>query len=360
MTARRPARPRPRRAAASGGRPDPDRSIRGRLLKVLERFSGIRLAVWGDLVVDEFVVGAVNRISREAPVLILDLMDTTRIPGGAANTVANIAAVGATPLPVGVVGDDDWGRDLLRLLAARGVDTSGIQVEAGLTTPTKSRISGAGLHTTRQQIVRVDRGGPYALAPARRRALARAAAAAAEGSSGLVLADYGYGAIEPAAGRRLARRLRQAGRVVAVDSRWRLLQFKGVSTATPNEPELEAAVGISLRGEDEDALARAGLELRRRLDCETLLVTRGRRGMAVFQASRSTPALLPVFGTDEVADVTGAGDTVMAVYTVALAAGATPVDAARLANYAGGLVVMKQGTATVSRQELARAVEADT
>jgi rfaE bifunctional protein kinase chain/domain len=226
-------------------------------------------------------------------------------------------------------------------------------------TPTKSRISGAGLHTTRQQIVRLDRGGPHPLSPTRRRRLAAAAAAAAVGAQGLVLADYGYGAIEPAAGRRLARQIRQAGKLVAVDSRWRLLQFKGVTTATPNEPELEAAVGASLRGADGAALAAAGGELLRRLDCETLLVTRGRQGMAVFTAGKPAPTLLPVYGTDEVADVTGAGDTVMAVYTVALAAGAAPVDAARLANYAGGLVVMKQGTATVSLEELCSAVEAD-
>jgi rfaE bifunctional protein kinase chain/domain len=330
-----------------------------RLLQILDRFPAVRLALWGDLVVDEFIDGQVNRISREAPVLILDYLRSQHIPGGAANTAANIAAVGATVVPVGVVGDDASGRALLKALEQRGMDVSRIDVIPGLDTPTKSRVSGAGLHTTRQQIVRIDRGRPHDLPPAVRRRLAATAQEAATATKGLVVVDYGYETVDPVAVRRLARSLRPRRRLVAVDSRWRVLEFSGVTTVTPNEPELEAALGISLERSDGPALGQAGDELLRRLECRSVLVTRGSHGMAVFNRPGVRPVLIPVYGTDEVADVTGAGDTVMAVYAVALAAGARPPEAARLANYAGGLVVMKHGTATVSRQELHRAIQAD-
>jgi rfaE bifunctional protein kinase chain/domain len=332
---------------------------RRRLLAILGRFSRVRLGLWGDLVVDEFIDGQVNRISREAPVLILDYLRSHHLPGGAANTAANIAAAGAKVMPVGVVGDDSSGRQLLGVLDSCGVDTSEILVVPGLHTPTKTRVSGAGLHTTRQQIVRIDRGEPHRLSPGDRRRLAKASARIAGSTDGLVVGDYGYDTVDPGAVRRLARTVSKIGKLVAVDSRWRVLRFRGVTTVTPNEPEVEAALGVSLDRDDGLHFERAGREMLRRLDSESVLITRGSHGMAVFSRRHQRPTQIPVYGTDEVADVTGAGDTVMAIFAVALAAGASPDDAARLANYAGGLVVMKQGTATVSRDELLEAVERD-
>ena len=328
--------------------------VRRRLLALVDRFPQVRLALWGDFVVDEFLLGTVNRISREAPVLILDYLGEHRVPGGAANTAANIAAMDATPVPVGVVGDDAPGHALRDLLAASGMETSAILLRPEVVTPTKTRISGAGLHTTRQQIVRIDRGSPHCLAPALRRRLAGTAAELAGECDGLVVGDYGYDTVEPAGVRRLAR----AGGAhrITVDSRWRLLEYRGVSAITPNEPEVQAALSISLEDQHEDLLPAAGSELMKRLDLDSLIITRGSKGMALFTTRRRRPVLIPVFGTDEVADVTGAGDTVMAAYSVALAAGARPADAAHIANFAGGLVVMKQGTATVSRAELRRAI----
>ena len=328
--------------------------LRRRLLEIVDRFPTVRLAVWGDFVVDEFLLGQVNRISREAPVLILDYLEDQRVPGGAANTAANIAALDATPVPVGVVGDDATGHALLDIMARQGMDVGGVLVRPELTTPTKTRISGAGLHTTRQQIVRIDRGTPHTLAPSLRRKLASTAGEIARDCAGLVVGDYGYESVEPAAVRRLARDL--SPRLVAVDSRWRLLKFRGATALTPNEPEVQAALDISLEQPGDDRLPAAGVELLKRLDCASLVITRGSKGMAVFTRRRRKPLLIPVYGTDEVADVTGAGDTVMAVYALALAARARPHEAAHLANFAGGLVVMKQGTATISRRELRRAI----
>jgi D-glycero-beta-D-manno-heptose-7-phosphate kinase len=330
-----------------------------RLLDRIDALAGTRVAIWGDLVLDEFLLGEVGRISREAPVLILQYLRSEFVPGGAANTAANVASIGAIALPVGLVGDDESGKRLLDALRARGVDISGVRVVPGLATPTKTRVSGAALHTTQQQIVRIDRGGSLTPAPALARSLAASAAERGLAADALVIADYGYGTVDPVAARRIARRLRRRGRTVTVDSRWRLLEFRGATAVTPNEPEVESALGIPLRDATPRDLARAGRALGRRLSAETVVITRGRRGMAVCRRGRGPADLVPVYGTDEVADVTGAGDTVTAVFAAALASGADSLQAARLANYAGGLVVMKQGTATVTADELRRAVRLD-
>lgn len=328
-----------------------------RLSRLLDAFPRVRLAVWGDLVLDEFLLGDVRRISREAPVLILEYRSSEAVPGGAANTAANIAALGARVAPIGLVGDDDGGRRLRAILGRAGAEPAGILPLPGFTTPTKTRVLGAGLHTTRQQIVRIDRGRSYEPPVAIARRLAAAALEAASTADGLVVADYGYGTVQAAAARRLTRRLRAAGRLVVVDSRWRLLEFHGATAVTPNEPEVEAALGVSLRDGDAGRLAQAGTALIRRLGLEAAIITRGSRGMAVAARGAADVRLLPVYGADEVADVTGAGDTVTSTLAVALAAGATPLEAATLANMAGGLVVMKQGTATVGLDELREAVE---
>ena len=326
-------------------------------MAVLDRIPDLRVTLWGDLVLDEFLMGEVKRISREAPVLILDFLRSTYVPGGAANTAANIASLGAQVIPVGVVGEDAAGGQLIEQLEKLGLDVSGILTVAGLTTPIKTRVSGSGLHTTQQQIVRIDRGGPFQLDEARQRELERLVVERVEGTEALTVADYGYDSVEPAVVRRLASDLRSAGRVATVDSRWRLLEFPGVTAVSPNEPELEAIIGVSLRRADAAALGRAGGTLLEKLGCASVLITRGSEGMAVITAGGAAPDLIPVHGTDEVADVTGAGDTVTATYSMALAAGASPLEGALLANYAGGIVVMKQGTATVSREELRRAVD---
>jgi rfaE bifunctional protein kinase chain/domain len=328
-----------------------------RLLKLIGRMQGRPVVVVADLVVDRFVSGVPKRISREAPVLILRYEGERVAPGGGANAVANIAALGGRPLPLGVVGDDAGGRDLLADLQVRGIRTEGIRVRPGYHTPTKTRILGGAKGTIKQQIVRLDVEEPLTLDEADRAHFRELLATAGGGAAVAVLSDYGYGAVELA----LVDELRRAlpGALLLCDSRFRLAELRGVDAATPNEEEAELLYGGGLEpaGGGPEALHRAGGVLLERLGLRFLLVTRGSRGMSLFLPGRS--AHLPVHGSSQVADVTGAGDTVMGAFALALAAGASPIEAAALANYAGGVVVMKTGTATASREELEAAVASD-
>jgi D-glycero-beta-D-manno-heptose-7-phosphate kinase len=329
-----------------------------RLLRRIDAMAGQPVPMLVDLVADLFITGVPKRISREAPVLILSYQGERLAPGGGANAVANVAALGGRPLPLGVVGDDAHGRQLLAALAALGVAVAGVRVRPGYRTPTKVRILGGGKHSIKQQIVRYDIEEALALAAADRRHFGDVLdgwAAELGPLRAAVLSDYGYGAVEPG----LLPRLRAAlgpGATVVGDSRYRLHEFAGLDGATPNEEEAEALFGGEI-GDDSDRLEEAGRTLRERLGARFLLITRGGRGMSLFRAG--TSAHLPVSGTDQVADVTGAGDTVIGTFALALAAGADPLEAALLADYAGGVVVTKMGTATLTAEELRRAVASD-
>jgi len=276
--------------------------------------------------------------------------------------VANIAALGGRPLPLGVVGDDESGRLLLAELERRGVPIEGIRVRAGYRTPTKTRILGGAKGTIKQQIVRFDVEESLTLAEGDRdhfRRQLEAWIARGEPAGVAVLSDYGYGTVETPLVGELRRALAGGGGTLVCDSRYRLAEFHGVDAATPNEEEAELLYGGDLEGSQggRAALHRAGTELMERLGVRFLLVTRGSRGLSLFLPGRS--AHLPVHGTAQVADVTGAGDTVIGTFALALAAGASPLEAAALADYAGGVVVMKMGTATLSPAELADAIEGD-
>jgi rfaE bifunctional protein kinase chain/domain len=326
-----------------------------RLLELVEGFRGRRVAVLGDLVVDEFVHGEIARVSREAPVLILEQGEVEIVPGGGGNAVANLRALGAHPFPVGVVGRDEAGERLVRRFGRNGIDASGIRAERGYATPAKSRVLAGGVHTRRQQIVRVDRGNRHGELPGP--VLARVGSRlrrALRGAEGLLVADYGYGAATPAI-------VRAAGVPAAVpltvDSRGRIAGYRRAWACTPNQEEAENALGLPpLRSEAE--VEAAGRSLLEKTGNRAVVITRGARGMSVFER-RGKVRHLPAFGEGEVADVTGAGDTVIATFTLALIAGGTFVEAAALANYAAGLVVMKYGTATISPEELAGAVRGD-
>jgi D-glycero-beta-D-manno-heptose-7-phosphate kinase len=326
-----------------------------RLLRRIDAMAGQPVAMLVDLVADVFITGTPKRISREAPVLILSYQGERLTPGGGANAVANVAALGGLPLPLGVVGDDPHGRGLLADLEARGVRTEGIRVRPGYRTPTKVRILGGGKHSIKQQIVRYDIEETLTLDREDREHFAALLRRWAGETRVAILSDYGYGAVEPGMLPRMRDALGAKATLLA-DSRYRLGEFAGLDGATPNEEEAEALLGASI-DDDPDRLERAGRGLRERLGARFLLITRGSRGMSLFRPEVS--AHLPVSGTDQVADVTGAGDTVIGTFALALAAGADPLEAALLANYAGGVVVMKMGTATCSPEELRRAVEGD-
>lgn len=313
----------------------------------IDRFAGRRIAVLGDLVADEFVYGDIARVSREAPVLILQHRRTVVVPGGGANAVANLRALGAQPVPVGLLGRDASGNALAEQFREAGIPADGLLSPEGWETPTKSRVLAGGVHTRRQQIVRIDRGAGHAELPELlRAALAERLRAALEGADALVVADYGYGTAAPAVLGSAAARF--AGPVL-VDSRSRVADFRGVLACTPNQEEVERMLDRPLP--DEAAVLSAGTALLEKTGNRAALVTRGALGMVLFRSGES-PISIPAHGSDEVADVTGAGDTVIAVFALAVAAGAPLPDAARLANVAAGLVVMKAGTATVTPDEL--------
>ena len=278
---------------------------RERLLGLVDRFSSRRILVVGDLIADEFIYGDVARVSREAPVLILKYDTTEIVGGGAANAANNVAALGGRSRLVGIVGDDVEGRRLIGSFH-RGVERTHVIRSRGYRTPVKTRILAGGVHAARQQVVRIDRETEWPLHESVGRALAKKIAPTIDACDAVLLSDYGSGLVTPA---------------------------------------LAASV-------------RKAVERRGRRRPVPVLITRGSRGMALFQPNQPT-IHVPIFGSDEVADVTGAGDTVIATFGLALAAGASFFEAARLANYAGGLVVMKRGTATVSARELADAITTD-
>jgi rfaE bifunctional protein kinase chain/domain len=326
-----------------------------RLLALVDAMAGLPVLMLVDLVADVFITGSPKRISREAPVLILSFEGERLAPGGGANAVANVAALGGRPLPLGVVGDDASGERLVAALAALGVATEGVQVRRGFRTPTKVRILGGGRHQVKQQIVRYDIEDSRELSAAEQEGFGAALARWHGVARAAILSDYGYGAVTPA----MVAPLRAAlagGAPLVGDSRHRLAAFAGLDGATPNEEEAEALLGARFQ-DDLEMLEQGGRRLLSRLAARFLLVTRGSRGMSLF--AEGTAAHIPVSGTDQVADVTGAGDTVIGTFALALAAGASPLEAALLSNYAGGVVVMKAGTATLTPEELRRAVRAD-
>lgn len=328
---------------------------RERLLALVAGFQGRRIAVVADLVIDEFLHGRVERISREAPVLILQYEGSDLRLGGGANAVHNIKALGGEPLPVGFVGRDATGRALMALLKRKKIETLGVGRARGYGTPRKTRVLGGGFHSTRQQIVRMDRTRPLDESAHRwREAHVKTALAKIGPVDGVLVSDYGLGLVSPEVLKLSTAFARRHRAPLTADSRHALLGLAGVTAVTPNEPEVEEALGISI-GHDLKKLERAGRALQARLKTPSVLVTRGSHGMSLFEADEP-PRHIPVFGSDEVADVTGAGDTVIATFTLALAAGASAFEAAHLANVAGGLVVMKRGTATVSARELRQAI----
>jgi len=331
-----------------------------RLLALVDGFSSRRVLVLGDIIADEFIYGEVSRVSREAPVLILKYDATQVVGGGAANAANNVAALGGRARLAGLVGADSEGRRLVASLH-RSVDKTTIARARMYRTPIKTRVLAGGVHSAKQQVVRIDREPGWPLDRKVSEAFATKITNALADVDAVILSDYGSGLVTPALARSISARLAARGRrrriPVLVDSRYRLLDYRGLTTCTPNESEVEQVLGVRI-DDDERALERAGRALLKKTRMEAVLVTRGSRGMALFEPKQPT-AHVAIFGSDEVADVTGAGDTVIATVALTLAAGGSFYEAMRLANYAGGLVVMKRGTATVSAQEVGDAVTSD-
>ena len=327
--------------------------VNARLGDILGRVGAHTVLVVGDLILDEYLFGKPARISREAPVLILRFAERQVMLGGAANAAHNVHALGAHVLPVGVVGTDPSSDELLGLFRATGIATDGIVREPTRVTPMKTRIMAGGYQATRQQVVRLDREPADDPQPLTEMALLACVEELAPRCDAIVLSDYGYGTVSPRLFERVSTLARRGHAIVTVDSRYDTSRFTGVTAATPNEAELAQLTGLTV--DDERSVEKAGRQVLERLQAKILLVTRGSRGMALLERDGAT-TFIPIHGTDEIADVTGAGDTVISTFTLALVAGATATKAAALANVAGGLVVMKRGTAAVSRAELLQAL----
>jgi D-glycero-beta-D-manno-heptose-7-phosphate kinase len=328
--------------------------MHAQLLEILNLFSSRKIVVLGDFIADEFLYGRISRISREAPVLVLEYRNLERLPGGAANAANNLLDLGCTVTLAGAVGQDEAGKGLVAVLRRKGADTRFVRTVKSYATPIKTRILASAQHSTPQQIVRVDRVSNQATFP---QPLPASLENAIQSADGIILSDYGYGMINPLLVPVLRQSAAKKGIPLVVDSRFRMSEFHDVTSITPNITELEASTGISI-GSDAALLRKVAAKVLRRQHLHSLLVTQGRFGMTLFEARRQ-PLHIPIYGTDEVADVTGAGDTVIAVFALALACGAPHALAARLANYAGGIVVMKRGTATVACDELRSAIQKD-
>ncbi|MCU1245789.1 MAG: D-beta-D-heptose 7-phosphate kinase [Acidobacteria bacterium] len=333
---------------------------RSRLLQITEQMKGKLIVVYGDIVADRFIYGTPKRISREAPVLILRQYRDDTLLGGAGNAINNIVALGGLPIPVSVLGNDIAGQAVIDGMTSQGIDCSGVLRSDRYSTPTKVRILGGMPHASRQQIVRYDIEDHFEMTEEEADCFAWLLRDQIAFCHAALISDYGYGAVTPAVAANLTGFA--GGKPVTLDSRYALLQYPDVTAATPNEEEAAAAAGISLFDEGNgngENVAFVAETLQQSLDCEAILITRGSRGMALFERGAREPLFLPVSGTDQVADVTGAGDTVIATFTLALAAGASFAESSKLANYGGGIVVMKMGTATVSNEELRYAIERD-
>jgi rfaE bifunctional protein kinase chain/domain len=334
------------------------RKLKERLLRLIKRFSGKRVILIGDLIADQFVETMTERISREAPVPILRYLSSRIAPGGGGNAAGNIASLGGEVIPIGVVGEDEAGERLISSFKERGINPTSIIIEPRHQTPVKTRILAGGFHTVKQQVLRIDRWQPLSDLPGLRDRLAERLLTNIAEAKAILISDYGLGILSPSFFSLIKREARKKKIPFTLDSRYNLLDYPGATAVTPNEPEAEQALGINFE-KDDSRIIEAGEKLLDLMkETEAVLITRGRKGMVLFERGRE-PVKIDIYGTEEIADVTGAGDTVIASFTLALSCGASFYEAARIANYAGGIVVMKRGTATVSQEELIDAVKRD-
>ncbi len=325
-----------------------------RLLELIDRFPGRKIAVWGDYILDEYLFGHTRRISREAPVLILSHQSNSYSLGGAGNSLLNLKTLGAAPFPVGVVGSDTAGRRVRSMIKKQGISADHLLTAKDFSTPMKTRVLAGEENTRKQQILRIDREGRVPDTPAIKKDLLAALKALRKQVDALLISDYHYFTVKEDLYRKIHPLYLKSGTPLSLDSRFRLLSFPGATVSTPNEPEMEHALQRESR-DDHDWLKETGRRLLKQTAARAVLLTRGSKGMVLFERGRPLFSI-PIRGPTDIVDVTGAGDTVISVLTLALAAGASFREAASLANYAGGIVVMKKGTATVSIDGLRDAV----
>ncbi|HKV36302.1 MAG TPA: bifunctional ADP-heptose synthase [Pyrinomonadaceae bacterium] len=326
--------------------------VHERLLNIVRRFSERRLLIVGDSIADKFLYGSISRVSREAPVFILRHELTETVPGGAANCALNLAALGANVSLISVAGNDEAGNALRGKLSAAGVNVEGLVLSEKIQTTTKVRILAGHAHANKQQVIRIDYEDAPLNDPALRQVLTNSLQTSLARADAVIISDYNYGLVDKQAVELIREAHRARNIPVLVDSRFRLSDFSGFTAATPNEDEVEHMVGSP--ADSLVQLEMAASRLRQELQLDALLVTRGRNGMMLV-TDDPLPLQIPAVGAQAV-DGTGAGDTVIATFALALASDSSFAEAAQLANYAGGLVVMKRGTASVSAVELEQSI----
>ncbi len=326
-------------------------SDRTRLLKLISSFPKCRVLVVGDVMLDHYIWGAVSRISPEAPVPVVNVTRESLLLGAATNVVHNIASLGGDVRVCGVIGHDDAGRQLSRLLRAKGVRTDGLIVDEARPTTIKTRIIA---HS--QQVVRFDRESKDGLARAtRKKIFEQVRRQIDEGIEAIIISDYSKGVVTRELVRDTVKLANKKGIIVSVDPKVNHFGiYRGVTILTPNTKE--ASLGAKIEIVDDKSLLKAGSSLLSRLKCDAVLITRGEQGMSLFERNKKVTHIPTV--AQEVFDVTGAGDTVISVLTMAMAAGAKLADAASLSNYAAGIVVGVVGTATVTPDELKQRIMA--
>ncbi len=323
------------------------------LSAIIEKsFPNKKIVIIGDLVADQFLHGTISRVSREAPVLILRHDETETLAGGAANAAVNVASLGGRAVLVGVVGKDANGRALLNRLCGEQVNCDFVSVSDDVQTTTKVRVLAGQHYAPRQQVIRIDYEDKKTINRKLRDKLKKNLLASAEEANAIIISDYNYGVANDEIAD-IARQIAAEKQIpLLVDSRFSLKNFPNATTATPNQDEVEQILGKDFTEQD-------CVKLCENLGYQSLLITRGNKGITLIERGKQTVRIEAV-GAKEPIDVTGAGDTVIAAYALGLASGLSFTDAANLANHAGGIVVMKKGTASVSLTELLKSLKKNT
>ncbi len=333
-----------------------ENNLAKRMLETIKRWQNNKIILLGDIIADEYLYGEINRISREAPVFIVDYERNEYFPGGAGNTALQIKALGGEPILVGSIGKDAEGDYIIDYFRSHNIITDFIK-RTSSSTIKKTRIIAGSAHSVKQQILRIDKGRRNFINYELQEEIIKDVDYLMKEANVLVISDYGYGFADKNFIRIIIDKSNKNGIVSIADSRYQILEFKGIYAATPNQPEVEAALRLEVN-EDNSKLEAAGLTMMSILNCKILLITRGKKGMAVFEPDKKME-LIDIYGTDQIVDVTGAGDTVLGTFALSLSANENAYISAKLANYAGGIVVMKRGTAQASLSELEFSIRKD-
>ena len=317
---------------------------------IIDRFKEKKICVIGDIIADVYIFGKPYRLSREAPVVVIKYEGQKIFPGSAGNTISNLLALGAQVFPLGFIGNDNHGNKLFDyFLQHKTIDQTGLIRYKGNTT-TKTRILAGDTNTSKQQVIRIDRESDIPVPLSAKKLLLKKIEELAPDMDAFIVSDYGHGTVDDNVIQYMRRLAKNT--IVVGDSRYNLKGLRGLTIVTPNESEAYMLAGL----DESHSIADVGKEILNFIDLSALLITRGNQGMSLFLKTGEAFDI-PISGTDDVTDVTGAGDTVCAALALSLASGADYYMASCIANYAAGVVVMKRGTATVSQEELKKAME---